>query len=58
MAVCRHCGEDIHLEESPPPFTPTWVHDKDDRIVCDITWAHPALPPMDNAIEAVKVAGP
>jgi hypothetical protein len=57
MTLCCHCGEPIHLEESPPPFSPTWIHD-DGGVVCEIDWAHPTLPPMDNAIEAVKVAKP
>lgn len=56
--TCRWCGEPIHQEPSPPPFSPTWVHDEDDRVVCYIELAHPTLPVMDNALLAVRVAEP
>lgn len=55
--ICRNCGGTIHLEESPPPFRPTWVHD-DGGVVCEVEWAHPQLPYMDNAILTVKIAEP
>jgi hypothetical protein len=54
---CRNCGETIHQEPSPPPFSPTWVHE-DGAVTCHIEWAHPTLPPMDNAITAVRIAQP
>ena len=58
--ICRHCSQDIHqVTVETDNFRVTyWVHAEDGRIVCAIDWAHPTLPPMDNAILRVDHAEP